>query len=86
MFVIIGLVALIINIFLCRQFYFAAKEKGYVKARCFRIPFLFGPIGRCIVIALPDRGKCCEAPVAQVTCTQSAAPAAPAPAENAPEA
>ena len=44
-------------VWLARQFYFAAKEKGYAYARYFWLSLLLGPVGWLAVIALPDRGK-----------------------------
>ncbi len=53
---IVLIAALVINILLAKQFYNVAKMKGFPWMRYFWIPFLFGPIGWFMVLALPDHG------------------------------
>lgn len=50
------LVVLVINYFVAREFYKAASAKGWNQIKYFWLPFLLGPAGYLLVIALPDRG------------------------------
>ena len=40
-----------------KEFYVAAKAKGYYEKKYFWICFLLGVIGYLLVVALPDRGN-----------------------------
>lgn len=50
-----GVVALIINYQLAKQFYLVACNKGYFDKKYKWIPFFCGIAGYLLVIALPDR-------------------------------
>lgn len=56
-YVVILIVALIIDYFIAKQFEDIAEEKGFSQKRNFWIPFFFGLVGWIMVAALPDRGK-----------------------------
>lgn len=56
-FLLILIVALIIDYFLAKCFYDVAEAKGHHEKKYLWLSFLFGPVGYLLVIALPDRGN-----------------------------
>ena len=57
LYIIIWVVALIIQYFVAKQFESAAADKGYQGSRFFHLSFWLGLPGWLLVIALPDRGS-----------------------------
>ena len=53
----IAAVAVWILWLVAKEFYVAAKAKGYYEKKYFWICFLLGVIGYLLVVALPDRGN-----------------------------
>lgn len=54
---LIVIVYLIIDYLIAREFYNIAGKKGHYEKKYLWITFMFGIIGYCMVIALPDRGS-----------------------------
>lgn len=52
---LIGVIAVVIDYLIAREFYDAAVDKGYTQKKYLWISFFFGIIGYLLVIALPNR-------------------------------
>lgn len=56
-FALAALFLICIRILFALEFYYIARDKGYMALRYFFMPFLFGKSGYMIIIALPDRNR-----------------------------
>lgn len=54
-YIIVAIVALLINIFICNIFAECAENKGYSRSKYFWVCFFFGVIGYAYVAALTDK-------------------------------
>lgn len=55
--VVASVLALWINYLIAKEFYFAAREKGYSGKKYLWICFFLGMVGYLLVIALPNRAS-----------------------------
>lgn len=53
---LVCVVGIVLDFFISRWFYTAAKEKGHQQKKYFWICFWLGMVGWLLIIALPDRG------------------------------
>lgn len=53
----VGLVLLVLDYFIAREFYLAAAMKGWASKKYFFYAFFLPVIGYLLILALPDRGS-----------------------------